>query len=164
VAQSLGLGLGTISSVLAWARATGLNWPQAQALTDEGLESRLYGRPDVAGQRQRPAPDCAWIHAERRKPGVTLGLLHLEYLERHPDGYRYTRLVCSPIFCSSAPGPPVGVEDPGRRRVLREWFPANDLERFLLRCDHLSAKFLLSLTQRSSYTLKPKPPSLTRQV
>jgi len=23
-------------------------------------------RPEVAGQRQRPEPDCAWIHAERR--------------------------------------------------------------------------------------------------
>jgi transposase len=31
------------------------------------------------------------MHAERRRPGVTLELLHLEYLERHPDGYRYTR-------------------------------------------------------------------------
>jgi transposase len=91
VARSLGLGLGTISSVLARARATGLDWPQVQALTDEVLEHQLYGRPEVAGQRQRPAPDCAWIHAERRKPGVTLELLHLEYLERHPDGYRYTR-------------------------------------------------------------------------
>ncbi len=38
-----------------------------------------------------PTPDGAWIHAERRKPGVTLELLHLEYLERNPDGYRYTQ-------------------------------------------------------------------------
>jgi transposase len=91
VARSLGLGLGTISSVLARARATGLDWAQVQTLPDDGLESQLYGRPAVAGQRQRPTPDCAWIHAERRKPGVTLELLHLEYLEQHPDGYRYTR-------------------------------------------------------------------------
>ena len=91
VARSLGLGLGTISSVLARARVTGLDWPQVQALTDDVLERQLYGRPEVTGQRRRPAPDCTWIHAERRKPGVTLELLHLEYLERHPDGYRYTR-------------------------------------------------------------------------
>ena len=39
----------------------------------------------------RAVPDCASLHAERRKPGVTLELLHLEYLEQHPDGYRYTR-------------------------------------------------------------------------
>jgi len=91
VARSLGLGLGTISSVLARAQGTGLDWRQVQTLPDDVLESRLYGRPEVAGQRQRPAPDGAWILAERRKPGVTLELLHLEYLERHPDGYRYTR-------------------------------------------------------------------------
>ena len=91
VTQSLGVGLGTITSVLTRARAAGLDWPQVQALSDKAVESRLYGRPEVAGQRQRPAPDCAWIHAERRRPGVTLELLHLEYLERHPDGYRYTR-------------------------------------------------------------------------
>jgi transposase len=91
VARSLGVGLGTITSVIVRAQAAGLDWPQVQALADDVLESRLYGRPEVAGQRQRPAPDCAWIHAERRRPGVTLELLHLEYLERHPDGYRYTR-------------------------------------------------------------------------
>src|SRR5262245_53542385 len=91
VAESLRVGVGTISSVLTRAEGAGLDWPQVQLLTDVALESRLYGPPEVAGQRQRPAPDCAWIHAERRKPGVTLELLHLEYLERHPDGYRYTR-------------------------------------------------------------------------
>jgi transposase len=91
VAESVGLGLGTISSVLTRAQGAGLDWPQVQLMTEAALESRLYGRPEVVGQRQRPAPDAAWIHAERRKPGVTLELLHLEYLERHPDGYRYTR-------------------------------------------------------------------------
>ena len=91
VAQILTVGLGTISSVVARARGAGLDWPQVQPLSDDVLESRLYGRPEVAGQRQRPGPDCAWIHAERRRPGVTLELLHLEYLERYPDGYRYTR-------------------------------------------------------------------------
>jgi hypothetical protein len=91
VAQSLGVGLGTISSVVTRAQGAGLDWPQVQALNDAVLEGRLYGRPEVAGQRQRPAPDCAWIHAERRRPSVTLELLHLEYLERYPDGYRYTR-------------------------------------------------------------------------
>jgi len=30
------------------------------------------------------------MHREVRRPGVTLELLHLEYLEEHPDGLRYT--------------------------------------------------------------------------
>jgi len=57
------------------------------------LEARLYTRPHAALSESalRPWPDCAYIHRERRKPGVTLELLHLEYLEQHPDGYRYTQ-------------------------------------------------------------------------
>jgi hypothetical protein len=53
------------------------------------LAARLYRRGDRSA-RPRPHPDCAQIHTERRQPGVTLQLLHLEYLERHPDGYHYT--------------------------------------------------------------------------
>jgi transposase len=30
------------------------------------------------------------MHAELRRPGVTLELLHLEYLRDQPEGYRYT--------------------------------------------------------------------------
>ena len=55
VAESLGLGLGTISSVLTRAQGAGLDWPQVQRMTDAALESRLYGRPEVVGQRQRPS-------------------------------------------------------------------------------------------------------------
>ena len=32
---------------------------------------------------------------ELKKPGVTLQLLHVEYRERHPDGYGYTQF-CEP--------------------------------------------------------------------
>jgi transposase len=91
VARSLGISSGAVGSTVLRARAAGLDWPQVQALADDALEARLYGRPEAAGQRQRPQPDYAYLHAERRKPGVTLELLHLEYLEQHPDGYRYTR-------------------------------------------------------------------------
>ena len=58
VARSVGLGLGTISSVLTRAEAAGLDWTQVQLLPDDVLESRLYGRPEVAATRyrKRPAP------------------------------------------------------------------------------------------------------------
>jgi transposase len=62
-----------------------------RSLTDDALERWLYGLREAAGRRGRPWPDCAALHTERRKPGVTLELLHLEYLEVHPDGYRYTQ-------------------------------------------------------------------------
>jgi transposase len=94
VARSLGVGLGTISSALARAEVAGLDWATVQGLSDDELEGRLYRRPTEPADSPtgpRPWPDCPWIHAERRKPGVTLELLHLEYLERHPTGYRYTQ-------------------------------------------------------------------------
>src|SRR5262249_41868583 len=35
-------------------------------------------------------PEPTWIHRELKRPGVTLELLHLEYLAEHPDGLQYT--------------------------------------------------------------------------
>ncbi len=90
VAEALRVGLGTVSTVERRARAAGLNWDQVKTLSDEGLEARVYG-PPTPPTHHRAVPDCAYLHAERRKPGVTLELLHLEYLEQHPAGYRYTQ-------------------------------------------------------------------------
>ena len=36
-------------------------------------------------------PDWAYVHGELRKKGVTLQLLHEEYLEQYEDGYRYSQ-------------------------------------------------------------------------
>ena len=91
VAQSVGVSVGAVGETLRRARQVGLTWAQVVALADDtALEARLYPRPPGA-VRPRPQPDCVYLHTERRKPGVTLELLHLEYLERHPDGYRYTQ-------------------------------------------------------------------------
>ena len=49
-------------------------------------------RVDERGEASRPEPDLAWLHQELRRPGVTLELLHLEYLAAHPTGYRYQML------------------------------------------------------------------------
>jgi len=88
VAASVGLSVGAVSATLVRAAAAGLTWASVQGLTDEALDERLYAKLVGAG---RPLPDCAYIHAERKKPGVTLELLHVEYLEMHPSGYRYTQ-------------------------------------------------------------------------
>ncbi len=90
VAESLRVSLGTVSGVVRRAVRAQLDWAQVEALTDDALEARLYG-PPATPRGARPLPDGAALHVERRKPGVTLELLHLEYLERHPDGYRYTQ-------------------------------------------------------------------------
>src|SRR3990170_8138077 len=88
-ARSLGIGPAAVASVMGRATGIGLTWDALADLHDEALEQRLYG-PKVTGRPARPLPDPAWIHTELRRAGVTLELLHLEYLQQRPDGYRYS--------------------------------------------------------------------------
>jgi transposase len=88
VAVSVGLSLGTVSVTLSRAAKACLDWPAAQALSDDALEERVYGVR--TSPLARSMPDFEYLHAERKKPGVTLQLLHLEYLEKVASGYRYT--------------------------------------------------------------------------
>jgi transposase len=90
VAASLGVSVGIVTKVLGRAADAGLTWSQIEALSNSELEHQLYGPPRRPGA-ERPLPDPAYLHQERKKVGVTLELLHLEYLEQHPDGYRYTQ-------------------------------------------------------------------------
>ena len=90
VAESVGVSLGAVSSVMTRAAARGLTcWEDAEPLGEEALEALLY--PHGEATSLRPEPDPVWVHAERQKSRkVTLELLHLEYLQAHPDGYQYT--------------------------------------------------------------------------
>jgi transposase len=91
-ARSAGVSPATVVNVVRRAAAAQIkSYAQAKALGEETLEAKLY--PDNATTQcgvARAEPDCAWIHRERARPGVTLALLHLEYLEANPSGYQYT--------------------------------------------------------------------------
>ena len=76
VAASVGLSSGAIGATVARAAAAGLDWSAVESLSDEALDERLYGAKPAT---TRPAPDCEYLHAERKKASVTLELLHLEY-------------------------------------------------------------------------------------
>src|SRR3979490_3610394 len=43
------------------------------------------------GHRRRAEPDWAAAHRELKRKHVTLQILWDEYIERQPDGYRYSR-------------------------------------------------------------------------
>jgi len=88
-ASSLGVSLGAVSETTRRARAAGLTWPEAEQVDEAELERRLYP-PAAAAAVQRVKPDPEYIHVQLRRPGVTLELLHFEYLQQYPDGYRYT--------------------------------------------------------------------------
>jgi transposase len=91
IARSVGVSPGSVGGAVCRATHAGVDWAQVEALDERELETRLYGSAQDAAGAARPMPDMAYIHTERSRPGVTLALLHLEYLEQHPDGYRYTQ-------------------------------------------------------------------------
>src|ERR1700677_1497751 len=88
VCASVGVSMGTVSQALKRAAVRKLTWEAVEAIDDDELEARLY--PSVVAAGARAEPDCIWVHRERHRPGVTLELLHHEYLEKHPNGLRYT--------------------------------------------------------------------------
>lgn len=94
VATSCSVSRSTVASYLARASELGLSWPLPDEMTDADLERAFF--PDGKGRKssERPLPDWSVIHNELKRPGVTLQLLWEEYIETHPEGYRYS------WFCS----------------------------------------------------------------
>lgn len=91
IARSIRLSVGGIAETLRRAREAELDWERVAQLDEGDLEQRLY-RNRPSHRTGRPLPDPAYIHTELRRKGVTLQLLHLEYLADHPErGYGYTQ-------------------------------------------------------------------------
>ncbi|NIR43619.1 MAG: IS21 family transposase [Gemmatimonadetes bacterium] len=96
IARSLNIGRTTVGEYLSRARAAGLGWPLPEGWDDARLEAELFPPPLPAGTA-RPLPDWEAVHRElanpkKKKTGVTLQLLWLEYRATHPeDGYGYSR-------------------------------------------------------------------------
>ena len=88
VAASLGISVGAVSAAEQRARDAGLDWATVESLDDRALETRLYG---ATTSERRPLPDPAVLHTELKRTGITIQLLHHEYLDQHPGGYRYTQ-------------------------------------------------------------------------
>ena len=92
IGRAVGAARSTVRDAIQRAKAAGLCWPLPADLSDTALEEKLFARPNSsAGVRRRPEPDWAVLVRELKRPGVTVGLLHEEYLACHPGGYGYSR-------------------------------------------------------------------------
>ena len=89
IAQVCAIGVGTVTLYLQRTAQQGLGWPLPVELDDAALETRLF--PRAAGVRNRVRPDCAYIHRELKRDGVTLQLLWKEYAQVQPNGYGRTQ-------------------------------------------------------------------------
>jgi transposase len=72
------------------AAQVGLSWAVAEGLSEEEVERRLFTTIQFR-DTDRPVRDWEAVEQELRGRGVTLRLLWLEYLSRHPEGWRYTQ-------------------------------------------------------------------------
>src|SRR6266566_5393578 len=92
VARRTGLASSTVRATIARFQSLGLSLPLPETITDSELEARLYKNAGKKqGHRRSAEPDWAILHREMKRKHVTLSILWDEYIEAHPDGYRYSR-------------------------------------------------------------------------
>jgi transposase len=92
IARRIGVAASTVRETLRRFRAAGLSWPLPDELTDVALEAKLFAAAGTKqGHRRQVEPDWANIQRELKRKHVTLSILWDEYIERNPEGYRYSR-------------------------------------------------------------------------
>ena len=91
IARSLQASPSTVGEYIRRAKSAGLSWPLPETLDERALEGRLFPTATVSARDERPVPDFAHVHAERRRKGVTLALLWQEYKAEHPEGLQYSQ-------------------------------------------------------------------------
>ena len=90
IARACKVSNSTVGEYLRRAKAAGLGWPLPDMSEDE-LYLRLFPERESPVEESRPLPDWQEVRGELRTKGVTLRLLWMEYIEKYPNGYRYTQ-------------------------------------------------------------------------
>ena len=92
IARRIGVAASTVRATIRRFQAAGLSWPLSEDMTDAVLEAKLFADAGTKqGYRRQIEPDWASIHRELKRKHVTLSILWDEYVERNPEGYRYSR-------------------------------------------------------------------------
>ena len=112
IARRVGVAPSTVRLTLQRLASVGLSWPLPAEMTDAALEAALFAAVGTKqGHCRHLEPDWAEIHRELKRKHVTLAMLWDEYIERHPDGYRYSRFAsCTAVGrrdCRSRCGRPI---------------------------------------------------------
>src|SRR6201984_765436 len=92
IARRVGVAPSTVRLTLKRLASAGFSWPLPAEMTDTALETALFAAAGAKqGHRRHIEPDWAEIHRELKRKHVTLAMLWDEYIERCPEGYRYSR-------------------------------------------------------------------------
>jgi transposase len=92
IARRTGVAPSTVRATVKRLHEAGLSWPLPEGFGDAELGALLYTNAGKKpGHRRCPEPDWAAMHRELKRKHVTLSILWDEYIEQHPDGFRYSR-------------------------------------------------------------------------
>jgi transposase len=92
IARRVGVAPSTVRLTLKRLAAAGFGWPLPAELSDTALAAQLFtAGGKKQGHRRRAEPDWAAVHRQLKRKHVTLQILWDEYIERHPEGCRYSR-------------------------------------------------------------------------
>lgn len=91
VARSCGISHSTVGDYVKRAETAGLKWPLPEDLSENQLYELLFPRTEQMVPNATPMPGWEEVHLELHKKGVTLRLLWMEYLDKFPNGYSYSR-------------------------------------------------------------------------
>jgi transposase len=91
IATMVGISRYTVAEYLRRAGVVGITWPVPADLDDAALERKLFTPAFGVAEGARPQPDWPRLHAELRRPGVTLLLVWEEFRAGQPEGYGYSR-------------------------------------------------------------------------
>lgn len=117
IAASCALSPSTVHDYLARANGAELTWAQASSLSDAEVEACLFKLVGRVEPHERMPIDFVHVHAEMRRPSVTLQLLWEEYRGERPspglrpygysqfcDLYSRWRSKLSPVMRQAHPG------------------------------------------------------------
>jgi len=92
VAQSCRISRPSVTKYLEQAKRSGIEWSKDKELSDNDLVQKLRnGNIHVPVPPVKALPDWSYIHAEMKRPHVTLSLLWQEYKEANPEGYQQSQ-------------------------------------------------------------------------
>jgi transposase len=91
IVRRTGVPRRTVRALFDRFEGRGLTWPLGEDVTEDDLEGLLFREAGAKAGRRRPEPDWSEVHRELKAKHVTLQILWDEYIDLHPDGYRYSR-------------------------------------------------------------------------
>lgn len=91
IARACKISNSTVGEYLYRAQQAGLHWPLPDGMGEEEVYQKLFPESAQLVEAERPLPDWETIHQEKKKKGVTLKLLWIEYRDEYPEGYQYTQ-------------------------------------------------------------------------